>query len=190
MKPIYAIATAVLIGVLQGCAPIIVGGAAAGGVTIAEDKRTTGTIVDDKGIEFKLANALADDRALGTTHINVTSLNGVVLLSGQVPTPALRTRAEEIARKIQKVRDVHNELQIGHNSSFSSRTQDTWITTKIVSKLLGDAGVSEARIKVVTEAGTVFLMGLVTHQQAGRAVAVAQSTDGVKRIVKLFEYTN
>ncbi len=190
MKPIYAVAAAVVIGMLQGCAPLVVGGAAAGGVMVAEDNRTTGTIVDDKGIEFKVAKALADDQAIGAAHINVSSLNGIVLLSGQVPTPALSARAEELARKIQKVRVVHNELVVGPNSSFSSRTHDTWITTKIVSKLLGGEGVSETRIKVVTEDGTVFLMGLVAHKQADRAVAVAQSTDGVKRIVKLFEYTD
>lgn len=190
MKPIYAIAVAILATTLQACAPIIVGGAAAGTVVVAEDKRTTGTMVDDQGIELKIDGALDKDRRMSPAHINVISMNGIVLLSGEVPTPALRAEAEEIARKTEKVRLVHDELQVGPNTSFTTRTKDTWITTKIVSKLLGDQGTSETRVKVVTENGTVFLMGLVSRKEADRAVAVAQNTDGVKRIVKLFEYVD
>lgn len=190
MKTSHAVAVALMLVALQGCAPVVVGGAAAGGVTMAEDKRTTGTIVDDEGIELKIAGALDNNPKTREAHINVTSFNGTVLLSGEVPTPALRTIVETIARKTEKVQRVHDELVIGPNSSFSSRAQDTWITTKIVSNLLADQGTAAARVKVVTEAGTVFLMGLINHAQADRVVAIARQTGGVKRIVKLFEYVD
>lgn len=190
MKLSHIVFLAAACGAIQGCAPVVVGAAAGGAVMVADDKRTTGTMVDDQTIELKVAGAFDDSKKLSDAHINVTSFNGIVLLSGEVPTPAQRVQAEQLALKVQKVRRVHNELTLGPNSSLGSRSKDTWITTKVKSKLFGDKKVSANQIKVVTEAGTVYLMGLVPHQEADAAVAVVRETDDVKRIVKLFEYTD
>ncbi len=176
---------------LAGCAaPLVVGGAAAT-ASIAHDRRTTGTVIEDQSIELRIRSAFNKDPELGKqTHINITSFNGIVLLSGEAPTSALRERAGDIARRTQKVRRVHNEIQIAAPSSMMTRSSDSWITTKVKSTMLGAAGdgFDPTRIKVVTENGTVFLMGLVTHSEASRATELARQVKGVQRIVKLFEY--
>ncbi len=181
----------VLSALLQGCAPVIVGGAAVGAVAVADDQRTTGTIIDDQGIELKIGKAIDGVDALREqAHINVTSFNGVVLLSGEAPDAPLREQAEQLARKTVKVRHVANELAIGPMTSFASRSRDSWITTKVKSQLFGDDGVSGNQIKVVTEAQTVYLMGLVARREGDRAAEISRHTAGVKRVVKLFEYTD
>lgn len=180
-----------LAALLQGCAPVIVGGATAGAVIVADDQRSTGTIVDDQGIELKIAKQLDDVRDMRElAHVNVTSFNGLVLLSGETPTPALRAQAEHIASATPKVRHVFNELAISPASALASRSKDTWITTKVKSKMFGTENVDSNQIKVVTEAQTVYLMGLTTRQDAERATNIARQTSGVERVVKLFEYSN
>lgn len=180
---------AAILALLPGCAPVIVGGAAAGAVAVADDRRTTGTIVDDEGIELKIGKAIADEAKLREqTHINVTSFNGLVLLSGEVATAAQRDQAERLARAVPKVRRIANHLTIGPASSLASRSRDSWLTTKVKSQLLADQDVPGNQIKVVTEAQTVYLLGLVTRSQGDRAGAITRHTSGVKRVVKLFEY--
>ena len=187
MNRFRAIGAALIILALQGCAPLVTDDTA-GGIATPADKHTPTTLIDDEEIELKIAGALDNNRETRTAHINVTSFNGIVLLSGEVPTPALRAAVEAIALKTDKVREVHDELTVGPNSSFSSRTLDTWITTKIVSKLVADQGTAAAHIKVITEAGTVFLMGRVNRTQAARAIAAARTTSDVKRIITLFQH--
>ncbi len=175
---------------LNACAPLVVGGAAAT-ASVAHDRRTAGTVIEDQSIELRIRSALNKDPELSKqAHINITSFNGIVLLSGEAPTSALRERAGEIARKTRKVRRVHNEIQIAAPSSMMTRSSDSWITTKVKSVMLGAAGdgIDPTRIKVVTENGTVFLMGLVTHGEADAATEKARQVKGVQRIVKLFEY--
>lgn len=180
---------AAILALLPGCAPVIVGGAAAGAVAVADDRRTTGTIVDDEGIELKIGKAIADEAKLREqTHINVTSFNGLVLLSGEVATATQRDQAERLARAVPKVRRVANHLTIGPASSLASRSRDSWLTTKVKSQLLADQDVPGNQIKVVTEAQTVYLLGLVTRSQGDRAGAITRHTSGVKRVVKLLEY--
>lgn len=187
----YPLAVLALTLGLQGCAPVVVGGAAAGAVAVADDQRTTGTIVDDEGIELKILKELADSKEMNElTHVNATSFNGVVLLTGEAATPALRARAEQVARKTNKVRQVHNEIIVAPSSSFTSRSKDAWITTKVKSKLFGDDKVAGNRIKVVTEGQIVYLLGLVPRHEADRAARIARDTEGVRRVVKLFEYTD
>ena len=180
-----------LLGGLQGCAEVVVGGAAAG-ATVAHDRRTAGTFVDDEIIELKAAGKLSDDKEISSqTHINVTSYNTIILLSGEVPNEALRSRAAELVRPIAKVRQVHNELVIAAPSSLLSRTSDSWITTKVKTKLFGIKdmpGFDASRVKVVSENGTVFLMGIVKRVEADAATDVARRVAGVQRVVKLFEY--
>jgi len=175
---------------LSGCAPVVVGGAATT-ATVAHDRRTTGSVVEDQAIELRIKNSLSEDAEIDRlAHINVTSYDGIVLLSGEAPSEALRTRAGQIAREAEKVRRVHNEIQLAAPSSMMTRSSDSWITTKVKSSLFGVKieGFDPTSVKVVTENGTVFLMGLVNQAEAAAATEQARQVSGVQRIVKLFEY--
>ncbi|MDJ0860996.1 MAG: BON domain-containing protein [Gammaproteobacteria bacterium] len=175
----------------QGCAPLVAGGAVATSVIVARDPRTTGTIIDDKGIQMKAGNELYEDEMLGDqVHINVASYNGVVLLTGETPTAEMRARAEQIVSEVDKVRRVHNEITVAAPSSGLTRSSDTLITTKVKTRMVAEKEFDSGRIKVVTENGTVYLMGLVTRQQAAVATEISRSVSGVQRVVRLFEYTD
>jgi osmotically-inducible protein OsmY len=175
---------------LQGCAGAIVAGGATG-ASVIHDRRTAGTVLEDQNIEFKAMDALASDQELrAQAHISATSYNQVVLLSGEAPTQELRARAEALVAKIPKVRRVHNEVVIAAPSGMSARASDSWITTKVKTSLfevkLKDF--DPTRVKVVTENGIVFLMGLLTRQEADAVVDVVRQVSGVQRVVKIFEY--
>ncbi|MGI3129772.1 BON domain-containing protein [Halopseudomonas pachastrellae] len=152
--------------------------------------RTFGSTIDDQLIETKVAvNVNKADTAIESEgRIVVTSYNGVVLLAGQVPRGDLIARAGEAAKQVQRVKVVHNELTAGSRLSLLARNQDGLITANLKARLLTDGTIPGSRIKVVTEAGVVYLMGLVSHQEADLAVQQAQQIGGVQRIVKLFEY--
>jgi osmotically-inducible protein OsmY len=153
--------------------------------------RTFGAVIDDQSIETTVTvNIRKTDPNLDLAHIVVTSYNGVVLLSGQVLNEELRTRAAQVAATVKNVRVVRNELVVAENSGFAARSSDTLLTTKIKSKLLTAKNIKDSRVKVVTENGVVFLMGLVTHAEADIASTVAQETDGVQKVVRLFEYVD
>lgn len=175
---------------LQGCATAVVTGAATG-ATVANDRRTTGTVIDDQGIEFKASYALFNNKEIyDQSHINVTSYNGLVLLSGETPTEALKQQVEAEINKIPKVRRIFNELIIAAPSALPSRSSDTWITSKIKTKLAAEKGVNPLNIKVVTEHGIVYLMGIIARAEADQAILVVTQSAGVQRVVKLFEYTD
>ncbi|MNM59851.1 Osmotically-inducible protein Y precursor [compost metagenome] len=152
--------------------------------------RTIGSKIDDSLIETKVAVnvAKADADLDRNSNVVVVSYNGVVLLAGQTPRADLKNKAEQAARSVQKVKTVHNELQILQPSSLAARSNDTWLTTKIKSQMLADANVPSSRIKVVTENGIVYMLGLVTKKEGDLATQVVQSVDGVQKIVRLFEY--
>jgi osmotically-inducible protein OsmY len=176
---------------LNGCVPVVLVGGAAATASVVHDRRTTGSIVEDEAIEIRIKTALRQDEEIAEqTHINVTSYNAIVLLSGEAPSQSLSTRAGAIARNDKQARRVHNELKIAAPSSAMTRSSDAWITTKVKSSLVGldIKGFDPSRIKVVTENGTVYLMGMVYHREADAAVAQTQQVKGVQRIVKLFEY--
>jgi osmotically-inducible protein OsmY len=177
---------------LAGCVPLVVGTAAVGGASIAHDRRTAGTIVEDQVIEAKVLSALHKDTALWEqSHLSVTSYNMVVLLAGETPTEALRARAEEIAKGIKPVRRVYNELTIAAPSSLMTRSGDSWITTEVKAHFFKIKGVEDfdpTRVKVVTVNGTVYLMGLVSREGGNAAAESARQVGGVQRVVKLFEY--
>ncbi|VAW80574.1 21 kDa hemolysin precursor [hydrothermal vent metagenome] len=178
------------LSLLSACAPLIFGGAATG-ASVAHDRRTAGSFVEDQSIELRVFSALNKDAEIKKqAHINTTSFNGIVLLSGEAPTAAMRERAGDIARSAEKVRRVHNELQIAAPSSMMTRSSDSWITTKVKTSLFSTKmeGFDPTRVKVVTENGTVFLLGLITHAEADAATEQARQNSGVQRIVKLFEY--
>jgi len=177
-----------LVVLLQGCAAIIVAGAATGAV-MATDPRTVGSFVDDEAVEVKAAAGIAADNQLrGQVHINVTSMNGIVLLSGEAAGAEARDRVLSQVRTIPSIRRIHNEIRIAPPSSFSSRSFDTWCTTKVKSRLLFTKELDSNRIKVVTEHATVYLLGLVTQRQGDIAANSAAQVDGVGGVVKLFEF--
>lgn len=187
------VALITLFSLLSACtAPLMIaGGAAAAGVVIAKDRRTAGTMLDDERIEIKAARSIAADTELvQNTHVNITSFNGVVLITGEAVLPMYKTRVEELVRKQEKVREVRNELVIASPSSSANRSRDTLLTTRIKSRLFGDENIDSSSVKVVSENATVYLMGLVNHNEADQAVQVARSTAGVQRIVKIFEYVD
>ncbi|MEK7323347.1 MAG: division/outer membrane stress-associated lipid-binding lipoprotein [Pseudomonadota bacterium] len=177
---------AVLAAGLQGCAVVAVGGA---GAAVATDRRSAGAMVDDQAIELKINNALfKNDQLSKQAHINFTSYGGVVLLTGEAPSEALRDNAVELVRHVDNVRRVHNEIIIAAPSPIKSRNQDAWITTKVKTKLIATKEVSANSVKVVTENGSVYLMGLLTRAEADAVTEVARNVDGVSRVVTLFEY--
>ena len=183
----------VLLSSLVGCAGVMVGSAATS-VSMVHDRRTVGTIIDDQSIEFKIYEKLDQNEAIKSqSHINVTSYNNAVLLSGEVPTPAMRQQVEEIARNIEKVKYVHNELMVGPPSTLGSRSSDTWITTKVKSSLLqidSLPGFDPTRVKVVTERGIVYLFGLLTPAEADAVTSTVRRVGGVQKVIVLFEYIN
>lgn len=179
------VATAAL---AQACAPLVVAGAGTAAVA-AHDRRTVGAFVDDSAIELKLNAAFdSDDELRQHTHINATSMNGIVLLSGEATTAALRDRVLAKARDIAGIRRIVNEVRIAPPSSIGGRAHDTWLTTKVKSALIGTENLDSTRVKVITENDAVYLLGIVTHQEGALATRAASTVDGVTRVVKLFEY--
>ncbi|MCL7461512.1 BON domain-containing protein [Pseudomonas sp. NW5] len=155
--------------------------------------RSLGNKIDDQFLAPRVSSEIARSHADlndTTSHVTVVSYNGVVLLAGQTPRAELRQLAEQTASRVQGVRRVHNELQVMPPSSALARSSDALLTTRIKAAMLADNTVPGSRIKVVTENGNVFLLGLVTRAEAQRATQVVQGVGGVQRIVRLFEFTD
>ncbi len=151
-------------------------------------ERTLARQIEDESIETKAeVNIHAANEAFHESNLAIVSYNGYVLLAGQVPTEALKSQATDVARKIKGVRRIYNELEIASPSSAITRSSDTWITTKVKTWLLGRSDTEGTRVKVVTENGVVYLMGLVTREEAQRISDVAAGMSGVQRVVRLFE---
>ncbi|MCP5143782.1 MAG: BON domain-containing protein [Gammaproteobacteria bacterium] len=175
---------------LSGCAAVVVGGAATG-AAVANDRRTTGSVIEDQAIELKARKAISDAKDVDSqTHINVTSYNQIVLLSGEANSEELRRQAVDLVSGVEKIRHVHNEIQIAAPSSFMARSNDTVLTTKVKTKLFATKNLDATRVKVVTEAGNVYLMGLLSQEEAQRAAEAASQVSGVLKVIKLFEYTD
>lgn len=180
-----AAAAALLCTALAGCAPLLVGGAVMGGGIVAADRRTAGIQFEDESIELKAASRVRDLATLG--HVNVTSYNRVVLITGEVPGAAEKAAVEQAVAKIDNVRSVVNELGIGQNSSVGSRTTDSFITTKVKATLVDAKDVHANAYKVVVERAIVYLMGRVTEREAARGTELARSVSGVQKVVRAFE---
>jgi len=172
---------------LTACAPVIVAGAA-GAALVATDRRSTGAQLDDTTIETKIATTVAS-RYGDTVHFNVTSYNGIVLLTGEVPDAAIRSDVYALARGTERVRSVHDELVVGPVTDLSARTNDSYITSKVKTRFVESDKFSATQVKVVTERSVVYLMGIVTRVEADAAAQIASTTTGVARVVKLFEIT-
>jgi osmotically-inducible protein OsmY len=185
------LAITLLTSLLGGCAAVVVTGAATG-VNAAHDRRTLGAYVDDEGIELKTRLAITEDKEIySQVHVNIISINGVVLLVGQAPTEALRMKIEDITRGIEKVRVVHNEMTIAAPNSYMTRSSDSLITAKVKGSLFGikgHDGFDPTRVKVVTENGVVYLMGILFRSEADAVATKASRVSGVQKVVKLFEY--
>ncbi|HSC96272.1 MAG TPA: BON domain-containing protein [Burkholderiales bacterium] len=183
------LALLVALPLIQGCGALIAGGVAATGVVLSQDRRTVGTLTEDEGIEIKSANRIGE-RFKDGVHVNVTSYNRMVLLTGEVPDAAARTEVERIAWSVQNVRGVHNELAVAGVSSFTVRSNDSLITSSVKSRLLDSNKLNPIHVKVVTENSIVYLLGLVTKQEADDATEVARTTSGVQKVVRVFEFLN
>jgi osmotically-inducible protein OsmY len=179
------IAAAVAATALAGCAPLIVGGAVAGAGMVAIDRRTTGTQVDDEGIELKAASRISDLATLG--HIDVVSFNRTVLITGEVPSEDQKIAVGRVVAGIDNVRAVVNELSVQPNSSIGSRTQDALLVTKVKATLLEAKDVQASAFKVVSERGYIYLMGRVTEREADRGAQLAASVPGVLKVVRVFD---
>lgn len=203
-RPIRYLLAGIALSVLTGCGLAVVGGTAATTTLVATDRRTAGEQVDDKTIELRVSSEMnkafgegasgeaaeTDDDSDSAAHPPVrilgTSYRGRVLLVGDVPTQADRERALDIARKIPKVTKVDDFIRVGDITPLSVRTNDTWLTSKVKSKLIATEGVPFRTMKVTTERGVVYLMGIVTTVEAERAALVASRVDGINKVVKLF----
>jgi osmotically-inducible protein OsmY len=181
-----AAATAAALLLLNGCVEMPLGGAALAGATVA-DRPTPGTQLADRGIELRAANRI-DDRFGERVHVNVTSFNRYALLTGEVPDEPTRTEAETLSRGVPNVLGVSNDLQVAGKSSTTSRSNDTLITSKVKTRFADANRFNIFHVKVVTEAAVVYLLGIVTEEEAAAAVEIARTTAGVRKVVKMFEY--
>lgn len=176
---------------LCSCSTVVSKTTGEGPVGNDKSNRSFGRLIDDQLIETYVgANIKKADEGFDAGNINIDSFNGIVLLTGQVKSDQLKQQATEIARNVRNVRRVHNELAIAGPISLPARTNDTWLKSKIKSRMLATAGVNPVRNKVVVENGVVYLMGIVSRAEADIAVDVAHKTFGVQKIVKVFEYTD
>ena len=184
--PFVLLFTALL---LQGCVGAVVVGSAAVATKAASDPRTVGTQVDDGTLEARVSNALAKDQQIKKeTRIVVTAYQGKVLLTGQSPSTDLSNRAKQIAIGVEGTAEVYNEIRQGQPVSMGRASMDTWITTKIRSQLLASDAVKSSNVKVTTENGEVFLLGLVTNDEGKAAAEIASKVSGVQHVTTAFTY--
>lgn len=172
-------------GSLSGCAPLMLGGAAASAL-VATDRRTSGTQVEDQGIQLKAGNRLRDTLG-GRGHVNVNAYNRTVLLTGEVDSEADRVAAEQAAARVENVVKVVNQLMVGPASSLSTRSSDVLLAGKVRATLVDARDLMSNAFDIVVERGEVYLMGLVTEREANRAAELTASIPGVKKVVKVFE---
>ncbi len=171
---------------LQGCVPAVVGAGAAAGVMSAHDRRATGAQADDEAAEWKAAQQVPDAYR-EASHLNFTAFNRRLLITGEVPSEEARNVIGERVGKLDGIREVFNETTVGPASSLTTRSNDSYITSKVKARLVDEKYLSANHVKVVTEAGVTYLMGIVNEREAKVAVTIARTTDGVRKVVNLFE---
>lgn len=177
-----------LLAALNGCAVATVVAVTAGATMIA-DRRTFSKQIDDQSIEFIAQKELGKQEALTkNTNLHVVSMNGIVLIAGQAPNTYLRDVAIKAIQDVPNIVTIYNQIRISSNTGITTKSTDTWLTSRVKSALLADAGVNAADFKVFTENSEVFLLGLVTEDEANIAVEIARNIDGVSRVFKAFEY--
>jgi osmotically-inducible protein OsmY len=171
---------------LHGCFPAVVAGAG-GAVLVAEDRRSSGAIIDDSTIEHKVSSRVSDKYG-DRVHLDVTSYNRFVLLAGEVPTQEIKDDIGVIALGVENARNVQNELQVAPNTSTSTHANDAYLTSKVKTRFASENKFQVNHVKVVTENGIVYLLGLVKHKEGQDAAEIASTTSGVQKVVKVFEY--
>jgi osmotically-inducible protein OsmY len=172
---------------VEGCAPIAVT-AAAGGALLATDRRSAGTYIEDEQIEWRVYARMRE--GFPGSHVNATSYNRRVLLTGEAPTEEMKKQVEEAIKGLLNVKEVVNELKVAAPSSLAARGNDSLITTNVKARMVNNGKFSPSHVKVLTEANVVYLMGMLTTAEADAAVEIARNAQGVSRVVKVFEYTN
>jgi len=187
VKAVCIAAAAASLPLLSACVPVVVAGAAGGAALVATDRRTTGTQVDDEGVELKLGQQITAQYG-DRVHVNATSYNGVVLLTGEVPDQGVWASIGNLAKNTEKVRVVQNELVVAPLTDIGNRTNDTYITSKVKTRFIEANKFPPNAVKVVSERGVVYLMGIVTRAEGNSAGETAATTEGVLRVVKVFEY--
>lgn len=182
----YGAATVALAGALSACVPLVLGGAAVGGALVAVDRRTSGAQLEDESIELRASSRVRD--ALGSRgHINITSYNRQVLITGEVPTAQEKQTVEQIVTRVENVRGVVNELGVMPNTSLTQRSNDSLVTGRVKASMVDAKDLFASAFKVITERGTTYLMGRVTQREANRATEITRSTIGVERVVRVLE---
>lgn len=177
------------LGFLTACVPVFLGAAAVSAIDLTLERRTTGQVIDDNVLELKLRNVYLQDKQLGTSeNISVVFFNHIVLLTGEVHTDVQRQHAAKLAKQLEGTKKVVNELALSGKTNLASRVNDTYITGKVKAKFISTKNLPSSSIKIVTERGQVYLLGLVTQAEAEVAVNIAKSVRGVTHIVKVFEY--
>ena len=185
MRLIIAMLLIAISALLQGCFPLAAIGVGATAVVLS-DRRSPGFYIEDEKIEWKIRVEVIE--GFKDAHINATSYNLSVLLTGQVLTEQAKRDVEAAARSNSGVKTVTNEITVGGNSSLASRSSDSLITTSVKARLINNGKVSPSHVKVVTESGAVYLMGILTREESDAAAEIARTTSGVSRVVKVFEY--
>ncbi|WP_282109194.1 BON domain-containing protein [Shewanella algicola] len=177
-----------VLALLQGCAGAVMVGAVSG-AKMANDERSMSTQISDTNADFTIASALSKHDDLNNqTNIAAVVMNSNVLMIGQAPNSMLRDKAIRVVQELEIGGKIHNQIRIGTPTSFTTRSNDTWVTTKVKGRMLNEKSLDITRIKVVTENGEVFLLGLIDRKQADLAVEIARNTAGVRKVVKVFEY--
>ena len=185
-KSVLALTLAAAVAALSGCFPLLMGGAVTGGVLVATDRRTSGTVVEDNAIQLKASNRI-DDSLGERVHVNSTSYNRQLLLTGEVPTLQDKQLVEKVVSGVENVRSVVNELAVMGSSTLTQRSSDGLVTSRVKANLIDAKDLFANSFKVVTERGTVYLMGRVTKREANRATELVSGISGVQRVVRILE---
>lgn len=178
---------ALLLSLLSGCAPVMVAGGVAGGALLVSDRRTSGAYIEDQALETRISNRISA-RFGQSTHVNVTSFNRQVLLTGEVPDERTRTEISDLAQRAENVRTVFNETRIAPVSGLAMRGQDSWITSQAKTQMLNSPDFAPSHVKIVTEDGVIHLLGLVKRKEGDAAAAIAARIKGARKVVTVFEY--
>lgn len=183
-----ALAAGLLAGALSGCVPLVIGGAAVAGTgLVVTDRRTAGTQLEDESIERRAGNAISTSAAEARVHVNVTSYNRQVLLTGEAPTEADRQLIEQLVARVENVRGVVNDIAIAPPSSLADRSRDAFITAQVKASFVDAKDIYANAFKVTTERSTVYLMGRVSQREANRTAEIARGVRGVTKVVRVFE---
>ena len=188
MRLFLIFVTLAIVPLIQGCVAAAIGGAAVAGYAVGEDRRAAAIIADDEAIEFKIRNRVAEKHP--NAHISAVSYNRMVLMNGTAPSDAAKADIERIVRGVENVRGVYNEMVVGPNRNFPALASDGVLTSKVKARMVDARKFNPLHVKVVSDEGTVYLLGIVDRQTADAATEIARTTSGVKRVVRMFEYTS